>query len=909
MVGKFTAVMQKYDGSHRGPQVFRSENAGQSENAASGADHAPLSNYLEIMARRKWIIIALAMITVGTVAIVSLLMTPSYEATVKIMLGMQPTLTNPVGDASEYSTKRNVNFQTQINLFSSRSLAQRVIDELGLETIAAEMDHTVSVGARHQDIKDPGAESIPSENLDAEKKEKSLKWYLEHLEVAPIEESSLVDISFLGTNPDLITRIINKHAQAAIDYAISRHQSQAKEALDWLKKQIEEQKAAVQKSQLAMYQFKKKNDVLYLDNGQIAITKELQELNDALARAKSERIMKQAVYLQLTELGNTNMDDLLLPEIANYPTIQQMRNQLVGLNFRRIEMKTKYGPKHPKMIELNNGIGQLKNEILREIDRLKGTIKADLDRAAAIEAATLDTLNKQKKTALSLTEKSIEYEVLKQQADSAQDIYDFLLKQSEQISLSTAISSSSMRVVDWADIPTDPVKPRVYLNIVVATFVGLFLGLGTAFIVDQLDNTVKTSDDVASKLDLPVLGVVPFQKKLQNNNGATVLLEDYSFQKTGKYKNAGNALYHISCRLPDRLHAPTEGLCGKVLIIDSVSAGEGKSTTAARIASNMAKVSQRVLLVDCDFLRPAQEKIFQQPAASGGLGQFIDLLTSHNLTKGSLRDYSVDDLFFLIGLKRVSGYLKIENEGQILIALFHHGALLHIHSQDPPETGRIGNMLLKAGFITKDQLEDALGRHHRTGQPLGYILVNAGYIDREKLRGPLRLQVEEYLQKLFSWRNGQFELQPGMARSYENEKIFFDENYMPYIKNIAKFEISHFFESQLFARVSFIKEHNFYLLGAGDTFHPVGSLNPLLMEKVFEKLRMNFDIVLVDMPPLEAASGIESIISFSDGIVLVVQSGHLNVKIINSAISTLPREKIIGTVLNQVKASPHPYYG
>jgi capsular polysaccharide biosynthesis protein/septum formation inhibitor-activating ATPase MinD len=633
----------------------------------------------------------------------------------------------------------------------------------------------------------------------------------------------------------------------------------------------------------------------------------MQELNSTLAEAKSERITKQAIYLQLKEITKHHKDTMLIPEISNYSIIQNLRNQLVDLKSRQIEMGTKYGAKHPKIIELNNAINQIKNEIARESERLEKSIKAELERATAIENSITRSLNKQKQIAMSLGERAIEYEVLKQQAESSQDIYNFLLKQSEQLGLSSAISSSNMRIVDPAEVPIDPVSPKKFLNIVLAVFLSLFTGTGLAFFLEYLDNTVKTPVDVALKLDLPVLGMIPFQKALHQKNNDVALIEDMHDQ--GGKASTSSPIYHISNRLPAELRMPAESLSGRVLIVESVTMGEGKSTVVSRIASNLTDAGLRVLLVDCDFQRPALGKIFKISTNGGGLGKSIDRIMSHHLNSGSLNDYSVDDLFFLIALKKQSGHLMVKNEDQaLIIAHFQNGVLIHIQNQNSPEDNRIGNMLLKGGFITKDQLNDALSRHQRTGQPLGYILVNAGYIGRDKLRGPLRLQIEEYIQKVFSWKNGKFTFKPGLVSIYENEKIFFEEDYAPLINNLGRTESSKFIEKELLSQITGLKKENLYLLPAGTSYKLIGSLNQVLMKKIFEKLKQRFDVILVDTPPLDAASGIESIFHLSDGIVLVVKAGHLSVKILNGAINHLPQDKIIGTVLNQAKIDAQPYY-
>jgi polysaccharide biosynthesis transport protein len=911
MAGKIATAMEKYYAENKNSQGFRQQYIAGPAATSSRPEmqEAHLSDYLEVLARRKWVVILLFIIIVGSVTAYSVIATPQYEATAQILLGGRPTPMNPLGETAERLPERNLYFQTQVNLLSSRTLAHKVIDQLSLEDVFALQSRpnpflafaSLTKSADDKEFEDDPAST---QNSGFARRLKVLNWYLKHLIVSPIRDSSLVHLSFTGPDAELITQIVNQHAKTAIENTIQQNQTQAKEALDWLRAQIEEQKKEVERSQRAIYEFKKKNNVLSLEDSQIIFSQELQELNSALTKAKSERISKQAIYLQLQEITKNRQNAMLMPEISNYSVIQNLRNKLIDLKSDQIEMGTKYGPKHPKMVELKNGIRQLQNEIDIETKRLKNSIEADLNRARAIEASITQSLEKQKQVAMKLGERAIEYDVLKQQTESSQDIYDFLLKQSEELGLSSAISSSNMRIVDKAEIPIDPVRPKILLNILLAVFIALFAGTGCAFFVEYLDNTVKTPMDVAVRLGLPVLGMIPFQKSLQGKDGYVPLLEDRNYPAKGE-----NALpiYHISNRLPDELRSPAYGLFGRVLLVESVTSNEGKTTVIARIASNLTEAGLRVLLVDCDFQRPSLDKLFKVHNGSG-LGRSIDRIMSHHLTSGTLGTYSMDDLFFLIELKKLSGHLMVKNDDQTFIAHFQNGVLIHIENQNIPENHRIGNMLLNGGFITKNQLSDALKRHQRTGQPLGYILVNAGYIGREKLRGPLRLQIEEYLQKIFSWRNGTFSFQPGMIHIYENEKIFFEEDYTPMINNLGRVENSKFIEEELFSHITELKKDSLYLLPAGTSHKLIGGLNQILMKKIFEKLRQRFDVVLLDTPPLDAASGIESILQLADGIVLVIKAGHLSIKNLNGAINHLPKDKIIGTILNQAEVNPQNYY-
>ncbi len=272
----------------------------------------------------------------------------------------------------------------------------------------------------------------------------------------------------------------------------------------------------------------------------------------------------------------------------------------------------------------------------------------------------------------------------------------------------------------------------------------------------------------------------------------------------------------------------------------------------------------------------------------------------------------MDDLFCLIALKKQSGRLNITNDTQSMTAVFEDGRLFSLQSQDIPFDNRLGTMLLRGGFITESQLKDALERNKRTGQPLGYILINAGYVNQDKLRGPLKLQMEEHLHKLFSWKQGTFVFEPGRIETYEDKRMYFKEDYTPIISRLGRMAGSRLLESEVLSYVKSVDEPNLSLLscGVGNIKHD-STIFIALLAKFFDLLKHRFDVILVDAPPvLETMGNVRHLISLVDGVIYVVKSGRVSIKDVKEATNYLKeyKSKIIGVILNQVKIGGG-YYG
>jgi Mrp family chromosome partitioning ATPase len=398
---------------------------------------------------------------------------------------------------------------------------------------------------------------------------------------------------------------------------------------------------------------------------------------------------------------------------------------------------------------------------------------------------------------------------------------------------------------------------------------------------------------------MPLLGTITQRKALLKKNVPALPWED---EHTPEIKGLlAEPIYEISRRFPTEIQTGDDQPFGRVLMVESATLNEGKTTVAINIAANLSNAGFRVLLSDCDLLRPSLHKVFQCEKEVG-LGSALEKISTIELGSGTLKEYSIDDLFFLIELKNRNGKLTVQCNDQAMNIFFQNGAPIHIRSQNNPQSNRLGAMLLKGGSINREQLKDAIERHRSTFQPLGYILVNSGYVSRDQLRGPLRLQMEEHLQKLFSWKTGEFNFEPGFSNLFESERIFFREDYSKLIKGLGRIEGNKFAAYVLLSHIRNGHSDGLYVLPAGASMpQHIGQFNQILIKKVFDILKQKFDVVIIDTPPVDAAAGTFTLSSLVDGIVFVIKAGHLSYKIINQAVNNLPKEKIIGTVLNQVK--------
>lgn len=844
-----------------------------------------LTDYLNIIKKRKWVSIGffLGIVLIGTG--ISLYTTPVYKATTQIIIDRKYSpITEMANAVSADSRDDAVYNQTQCNLLMSRSLVKSVIENLKL---CEPFDKSETTDSGSQDLPEKASQTEPEpvvqldgqasnalqSSLESPIPSGMVDWYLSSLEIVPIQETHLVNISFLSESPDMAARIANTHARLFIIRTIQEQQSLSQHAINWLKEQIRDQKIKVGTSQRAMYEYK---------------------------------------YEQLESFSINDEKIFSLPEIKQSSVIQDLRSKLAELKTKKSEMATKFGPKHPKMIEISSSIQQIERGIVDEIQTIRNVIKAELDQVVTLEKSIQQINNlPQQQGSFAHGEKAINYDMLNIDAESDREIYDILLKHAKEIGLTSNMEENNIRIVDEAEVPLFPVKPRVFVNIFLSVVLGLTFGVGLSFFLEYMDKTVRAPEDIMKRLGLSVLGVIPYDKSLKAGKTLALPPMDDSHHAQNELKE-GYTRYDLSGSFISKLPLMQSGIDGQVFLIESATSGEGKTTVLAKSAISLAQGGLRVVMVDADLQHPSLHHLFGlRNGKRGGLINAMRGITSLEIHEGTLNKYSIDDLFSIIALKKQSGRLTVTSDAQTMTVIFEKGRFFHIQSQNVPVANRLGNMLLRGGFITENQLKDALERNQRTGQPLGYILINAGYINQSQLQGPLKLQMEECLQKLFSWKHGSFTFESGRIETYEDKRIYFEEDFTPIINRLGNMVGSRMLKNEIFSYVRTIVEPNLSLLPAGMGY--IKSDGPIyftLLSKFLDLLKQHYDVVLVDAPPLlDTGGSVTPILPLVDGVIFVVKSGYVSVEHINEATGYLKnaRANIIGGILNQARIKYDSY--
>ncbi len=587
-----------------------------------------LREYMRVIMKRKWTTITVFSIIVISVTIFSFTATPIYQASTRLVIEKENPNVVSIEEVMAVNASGTDYYQTQYKIIESRTVAREVIKRLHLsnsdeffpkprDTLVANIKR--SIQETMTSWKDAFTDLLtPEENrIDTSGEQETdsdlVSRFIERIRITPIRNSRLVDVGFMAKDRALSAKIANTVAAAYIDQNLETKLKAAQDAVKWLHNRIDEERKKVEKAEQSLLRYKEKHHIVtdFSSDVEKVTAQKLAQLNAQVVDVESKRVEAETRYRQAMALTGT--PDMLdsIPEVLDNKLILQIKSMEVELYKRISELSKKYGQKHPQMRAIAAELKTLNKRKSQEINRVINSLKNEYQVVMAKEKSLKASLSRQKKESLDLNQKAIGYSALKREAESVRNMYQVLIKRFKETSLTENMRTGNIRIIDRAETPKYPVKPRKRLNVLLAVIVGLVTGTGLAFFFEYLDNTIKIPDDVKQHLKIPYLGPVPIfevttSRKPGNQYAELVTLHSPKSTASESYRGI-----RTSVLLSSAESAP------QVILITSAGPREGKTITAANLAITMAQAGSKVILLDCDMRKPKMHKVFNMPRDRG----------------------------------------------------------------------------------------------------------------------------------------------------------------------------------------------------------------------------------------------------------------------------------------------------
>lgn len=588
----------------RQPQLLERQPQSHGHYGDEDTRHFDIFKYLRILTKYKWLIASIILIVTGLTAVSTFMMTPIYRATASIQIEREATKIIEKGEVEIEDTSGGEFYQTQYQLLSSRTLAERVSEALRLDEdqafnvsvnptlfnlLRAKLTEFISslIFTPKSSQADQRGDAIPTVRGNWA----SVGRLIGGLRIEPVRGSRIVNIHFNHPDPAVAQRIANGYAEVYITDNLDRRFEATAYARKFLEERLQQLKAKLEESEKQLVQYADDKGIITLGEGKTVVDSDIEAINSKLTEARSEKIRLELIWQRVE-----SAEGLAITEIRNSETVQENRKLRSELSAQYQQKLNVFKPEYPEMQQLRSQIKELDGQLAQIVKAVKADIKSAYE-AARITVATLEAEFERGKTALlQQRNRSIQYNILQREVDTNRQLYDGLLQRYKEIGIAGGIGSNNISFVDKAQLPVSPASPNVKRNLLFGLLAGLAMGLAIAFGLDFLDETFKVPEDIEKEVGLAVVGVVPLPK---GGGGMAAALQDQRSAISESFRSLRTSLQFST---PD-------GLPSSILVTSSMP-GEGKSTCAVGLSDAFGKMGLKVLLIDADLRKPTLHKRF-----------------------------------------------------------------------------------------------------------------------------------------------------------------------------------------------------------------------------------------------------------------------------------------------------------
>ena len=598
--------------------------------------------YLFVVLKRKWLIMSIVLVITSLVTVQAYREPSIYEG--RSIIQIQPKSQNVLATNGGVviNAQPDPNFwNTQLRLLQNPILDRQVVLTLGLQNNPAFLGGQAQSGVfdslkrifSHEKRPRAAANSSDSDaELKNEEQTKDQRFTPDELAklepyedaiaanetIEPILGTNLVTIKYVHTDPDLAKSIANTLADVFVQNNIDRISSGNTKAELALASEIAKTQDKIHKEEQARFTFAKDKGIPIDANkpgGDIEGLR-LQTYSNQLMDAENQKRNLTAAY----DAAKNAPDPFSAPDVQKDERIIKLREKMTDLNEKRNGLLQLYTKEWPAVKQIDAQIKDVQAELDKAPHEVLNSMKAKADAATAHEKSLVIAYNKEHGTTTQQTKDQIEMASMTSELEAdKQYLTTYTQKLHELNAASGGGIVGDVSVSTYSRLPREPVGPQRLRSIMVAFLLSLIAGIGLAFLLDFLDDTVKSLDDVDRYIRLPTLALIPAARserpRLRGNAPSDAATAD-----TTALAMVGDARSPISeayRHLRTSLLLSSAGTPPKTILVTSSQPSEGKTTTAINTAFMLAQTGAEVLIIDCDLRRPRLHAHFNMPNARG----------------------------------------------------------------------------------------------------------------------------------------------------------------------------------------------------------------------------------------------------------------------------------------------------
>lgn len=550
-------------------------------NSEGGSAHRSFQDYLLILRERIWYIVVVFLVIFSSALAYTLSQTKIYQSSTSVQVFRRDPTVMQVQSVTDNEIRSAEDLNTQVKIMESSAIIQKVAERLTGDDLRQFME---PYGANSSES------LLPADILARNRK------------IVPQRLTLIIQVVYQHPNRFIAAKVANYFADEFISYNARVRIDESMKAVEELKNHADEQSRKVDQMAVNLQAYREKNNMVSLDQRKDIVTEKLKALNLYVTQTSARLKEAEIRWSQVKEHKAAGANLAELPFISSQPLISQLSQQLAAQKIIIAQLRDRYRADHPKMKEATNSLAQAERELAKAIELSSAQVESEYLNNQRSDKEARESLAKQEIESLDLDRAAVEYSNQERAFKINQAILENIMTRSRETTMTSTIETQNARIVDrGAPSPANkPISPNVALNLGLGLVGGLGLGLAFAFFVAFIDDRVKSSFDIESVVGLPLIGIIPQIKRMEQPDKAQIVVNNADRQVAEAFLTL-----HSSLRLKD------ESKSAKAILVTSTIPGEGKSFTTTNLALTFAAHGERVVIVDCDLRKPNIHKSFR----------------------------------------------------------------------------------------------------------------------------------------------------------------------------------------------------------------------------------------------------------------------------------------------------------